>query len=180
MDKYCFLYFRGEDTRAYTSQGTCSRSLLNKQESEDLSSKGVWTFSVYSLPYPISTCGKMNLSLNSGPYHSNVPGKTETLLACLQCVVLPNSYVAFQTPDWLPLLRQVRGLSGKIDSLSFFSLKELDGINLALAYSFVDSCGQRRELGEIFMQKENPYGSFYGRKRTGLFKSSYRVRNLIA
>lgn len=55
--------------------------------------------------------------------------------------MLPNSYVAFQTPGWLQLLRQVRGLSDKSDSSSFFGLKELDGINLALAYSFVDSCG---------------------------------------
>lgn len=37
-----------------------------------------------------------------------------------------------------------------------------------------------RVLDELFMHKENPFGAFHDRRRTGLFKSSGRVQNLKA
>lgn len=52
-------------------------------------------------------------------------------------------------------------------------------MNLALAYSFSDFCGERRKLGELLMHKDEAVGTFYGRKGTGLFKSSCRVRNPV-
>lgn len=53
---------------------------------------------------------KIGLALNSDLYHSRVSGKAETLFACLECVMISQILSGLQTPCWLQLLRQVRGL----------------------------------------------------------------------
>lgn len=137
-NKYYFLYFIHEDTWAHRSQVTCSRTpqLASKRAKIKVQTEhGPYLFTVLFHEY----LWKDKLDFELWSITLQCDCKYWNTLTCLECVMTSSFLPNFQTPRWHQWPRQLEAFCLS-DSLSTFTLKKLDSINLGLAYSFLDRC----------------------------------------
>lgn len=102
------------------------------------------------------------------------------ICACLECVVASQFLLGFQTPSWPQLPRQVTHLSVKwfFGPLHHQRTGQYKSRSSLLIFRFL---WLEKGAGDLFMHKKKCFWNrTYDRKRSSLFKSSCRVRNLIA